>query len=60
MDNYLESSQLFQQLPFSFILMKTNDLICFQQLEQNFHFGSKLPGMYVVYDLDYTAADRYT
>ena len=45
MDNYLESSQLFQQLPFSFILMRTNDLICFQQLEQNFHFGLKLPDM---------------
>ena len=45
MDNYLESLQLFQQLPFSFILMRTNDLICFQQLEQNFCFGSKLPDM---------------
>ena len=45
MDNYLESSQLFQQLPFSFILMRTNDLICFQQLEQNFRFVSKLPDM---------------
>ena len=45
MDNYLESSQLFRQLPFSFILMRTNDLICFQQLEQNFRFGSKLPDM---------------
>ena len=45
MDNYLESSQLFQQLPFSLILMRTNDLICFQQLEQNFRFGSKLPDM---------------
>ena len=45
MDNYLESSQLFQQLPFSFILMRTNYLICFQQLEQNFRFGSKLPDM---------------
>ena len=43
MDNYLESSQLFQQLPFSFILMGANDLICFQQLEQNFRFGLKLP-----------------
>ena len=47
MDNYLESSQLFQQLhAVSFILMRTNDLICFQQLEKNFHFGSKLPDMH--------------
>ena len=49
MDNYLESSQLFQQLPFSFILMGTNDLIYFQQLEQNFRFGLKLPDMVRIY-----------
>ena len=27
--------------------MSTNDLICFQQLEQNFHFGTKLPDMHM-------------
>ena len=53
MDNYLESSQLFQQLPFSFILMGTNDFICFQQLEQNFRFGLKLPDMVRIYKFNY-------